>query len=94
MGHKESRHTLHHRGHHRMMRRMARRRRFGGPPAGSVRARMMFEFLQENPECAEKLARYGAARMREDGFTDEEIREHLEHLHDHGLSGEIDGLLS
>lgn len=93
MGHRESRHRLHHRGHHRMMRRMGRRRRFGGPMTGPGRFGMMFEFLQENPECAEKLARYQAARMREDGFTDDEIRDRLEHLHDHGLVGEIDDIL-
>jgi hypothetical protein len=51
---------------------------------------MVSGFLEENPECAEKLARYGVERMREDGFTDDDIRDHFDHLHYHGYGTDID----
>lgn len=51
---------------------------------------MMRGFIDENPECAEKLLRYGVARMREDDFTDEEIRAHFEEMHECGHFENVD----
>ena len=52
-------------------------------------------FLAENPECADKMARYGVAKMRDDGFSDDEIRAHFADLLECGhLDGiDIDDLL-
>lgn len=98
-------HIHKHGGHHHRrtmmkMRRSAkgRGRRAGfGPPFGDPGPRgMIREFFTENPDCAEKMARYGVARMREDGLSDEEIREHVAHMQGRGfLPGlEIDSILS
>ena len=66
-------------------RRYAGRRRSLGPVNG-----LMAGFLEENPDCANELARYGVERMREDGLTDDEIRDHFDHLHEHGFGTGID----
>lgn len=91
MEHKEThRHSKH---HIRMMKRMHRRRRGFGPPRGGLgagRGRMIRGFLAENPDCAEKMARYGVARMKEDGVPTDEIREHLEHMQERGLLPDLD----
>lgn len=50
----------------------------------------MRDFLEDNPGCTKELARYGVARMRDDGMTDEEIRNHLEHVRHHGFAPELD----
>lgn len=95
MRHTES-HTdrRHHRRHMMKMRRMAMRRRggprFGPPFGGPERGGMMRGFLQENPDVAERLARYGAAQLREEGWSDEDIREHLAHMQERGFLAELD----
>ena len=88
MGH--SKHRMHH--HRRWMRHgMRRRGRRFGPPAGGPTGRGFFrDFLEANPECAEQLARYSVARMRDDGMTDDEIRDHLDHVQHHGFAPELD----
>ena len=88
-------------GHHRhkMIRRHAMRRRTeSGPPwrgRGRQRDAMIRGFLDENPECAEKLLRYGIDQMRARDFSDEEIRTHFEEMQQCGQFAEvnIDGLL-
>lgn len=66
-----------------------RGRRFGLP--GGPRGRTLFrDFLTDNPDCAEQLARYSVARMRDEGITDEEIRGHLAHAPHHGFGLELD----
>ena len=83
------------RGHHhhrRMkMRRIAQRRGlrpgFGPGPRGFG---FMHGFLDENPEFADKMLRYGVAQMRAEGHSDEEIRDHLDALHECGHLSEID----
>ena len=57
---------------------------------------MIRSFLDENPECAEKLALHGIERMREEGFSDGQIRDHFDHLHyaEHHDMLDIDDLLA
>jgi len=64
----------------------------GRPPVRRLRGRrrMMRGFFTENPECNDKMVRYGVARMRDEDFTDDEIRAYLEDLHDCGHLGDID----
>ncbi|MEA2000796.1 MAG: hypothetical protein U9N84_02765 [Actinomycetota bacterium] len=90
----------HRRMHHKMkMRHMAGRRGRGrgfGPSFGGLaRGEMMSGFLAENPDCAEKMARYGVKTMLEEGFTRDEVRDHLTHLQEHGFMPDlnIDGIL-
>lgn len=82
-GHR-SRHARH---RMRMMRRMRNGRGGFGPRGGpgAGRGRMIRGFLAENPDCAEKMARYGAAKMKEEGVTTDEIRGHLQHMQERGL---------
>jgi hypothetical protein len=56
---------------------------------------MVHEFLAENPDCAEKFARFAVSNMREMGFEDDEIRDLVEHrTHDDLLSDvDIDSIL-
>jgi hypothetical protein len=51
---------------------------------------MMLGFLAENPDCAERMARYGVTRMKEEGVPAEEIREHLEHMQERGLLPDLE----
>jgi hypothetical protein len=51
---------------------------------------MIGGFLSENPDVAERLARYGAERLRADGWSTDEIREHLEHMRERGHLTDID----
>ena len=89
MGHRGSKHHMHHR---RWMRHSLRRqrRRFGPPGRGPRGGAFLRDFLEDNPECAEQLARYSVARMRDDGMTDEEIRDHLDHAQHHGFGAGLD----
>lgn len=89
MGHDKSKHAIHHR---RWMRHGIRRRgrRFGPPAGPRGRRTLLRDFLADNPECADQLARYGVARMRDDGMTDEEIRDHLDHARHQGFGPELD----
>ena len=82
--------TGHHRGRQmRMRHRMGWRR--GGPEFGRRgRGRMIQEFLADNPDCAEHLARYSVATMLEEGLSPDEIREYLGHAHDHGFMPDMD----
>ncbi len=57
--------------------------RFVGP--GFIR-----DFLRENEECAEQLVRYGVARMRAEGCSDDEIRDHLLHIQEQGFGDDLD----
>ena len=91
----------HRRMHHKMrMRHMAGRRGrgrgFGPQFGGPARGEMMSGFLAENPDCAEKMARYGVKTMLEEGFTRDEIRDHLAHMQDRGFMPDIniDGILN
>lgn len=83
-------------GHHKRMkmRRHAMRRcADAGPPMrgrGRGRGAIIRGFLDENPDIAEKFIRYGIAEMRERDFTDEEIRAHLEEMHECGHMDEFD----
>ena len=89
MGHRSSKHKIRH--HRRWMRHNMRRGRRFGPPVGDPRGRhILRDFLDDNPECAERLARYSVARMRDDGMTDAEIRRHLETAQHHGLASRLD----
>ncbi len=89
MGHEGSGHAKHHR---RWMRHSMRRgaRRFGQPTGGPRGRAVLRDFLEDNPDCAERLTRYGVARMRDDGMTDEDIRDHLDHVRHHGFAPELD----
>ncbi len=51
---------------------------------------MIRGFFAENPDCAEKMARYGVTRMKEEGVPTDEIREHLEHMRERGLLPDLD----
>lgn len=86
--------SRHHKHHIRMMRRMAKRRGrgFGPPPGGpgAGRGRMIRGFFAENPDCAEKMARYGVAKMKEEGVPADEIRDHLDHMQERGLLADLD----
>lgn len=83
-------------GHHRrmMVRRYAMRRGAGSSHPrrgrGWGRGAMMRGFLDENPECAEKMLRYGVAQMRDEDFSDEEIRAHFEEMRECGHFGDVD----
>lgn len=57
---------------------------------------MIHRFLDENPECVEKLALYGIERMREEGYSDNEIRDRFDHFRDaeHLDPLDIDDLLA
>lgn len=75
------------------MHRMARRgrgRRFGHPHGHPMGGGMIRGFLEENPDVVERLARYGATQLRADGWSDDEIREHLERLQERGLLTDVD----
>lgn len=85
----------HSRGHRRRimkMRRMGRGRgpRFGPPFAGPERGAMMRGFFAENPDCADKMATYGVSKMRNDGLSNDEIRDHLSHLQARGFVADLD----
>ncbi len=84
----------HHRRHKMKMRRMSKgrgkRAGFGPPSGASGRGRIIKEFFVENPDCAEKMARYGVRRMREDGLTDDEIRKHVTHMQERGLLPDLE----
>ena len=83
-------------GHHKrmMMRRHAMKRcALAGHPRrsrGWGQGAMMRDFLDENPECAEKMLRYGVARMRDEDFSDEEIRSHFAEMHECGHFADVD----
>jgi hypothetical protein len=47
-------------------------------------------FLDENPECADKMLRHGVSQMRDEGYADDEIRYHFNALNECGHFGEID----
>ncbi|MDX2344278.1 MAG: hypothetical protein QNL12_11360 [Acidimicrobiia bacterium] len=64
--------------------------RFGPPFGGRGRGGMMRDFFTENPDCAEKMARFGVAKMREDGLSDDEIREHMTHMKGRNFLPELD----
>jgi hypothetical protein len=51
---------------------------------------MMLGFLAENPDCAERMARYGVTMMKQEGVPAEEIREHLEHMQERGLLPDLE----
>jgi hypothetical protein len=76
------------------MRRIAkgrgRRAGYGPPFAGPGRGGMIKEFFVENPDCADKMARYGVLRMRQDGFSDDEIREHVTHIQRRGFLPDLE----
>lgn len=52
--------------------------------------RMMGGFMDANPDCADKMLRYGVAQMREEGFSEEEIRDHLDALSECGHVSDAD----
>lgn len=66
--------------------------RFGPPFAsrGHGRGGMMRGFFAENPECADKMARYGVAKMREEGLSDDEIRERVSQMQERGFLADLD----
>lgn len=61
--------------------------RFG--PRGPGRG-MLHGFLRENPDVAERLARYGVTQLRADGHDDADIRDHLAHMKERGLLADLD----
>ncbi len=63
---------------------------FGPPFGGPGRGGIMRGFLAENPDIAERLARYGVAKLREEGWSDEDIREHLDHMKERDLLSDLD----
>jgi hypothetical protein len=81
---------MHHRRHIMKMRRMAMRRGNGPRFGGHGRRGMIQGFLAENPDIAERLARYGADRLRADGWQDDEIRDHFDHMAERGLLSDLD----
>ena len=88
------RHGGRHRRHMMKMRRMATNRgegpRFAPPFGGPGRGGMMRGFFAENPDCADKMARYGVAEMREEGLADDTIRERLTHMQGRGFLPDLD----
>ena len=76
--------------HMRRMRRLATRRGHHPHWAGPERRGMMREFFEENPACAEKLARFGVARLRADGMSDDEIRDHFTAMRARRFLSELD----
>lgn len=87
--------THKHGGHRRRIMKMRRKGRgegprFGPPFAGPGRGAMMRGFFAENPDCADKMARYGVAKMRADGLSDDEIRDHLSHQQERGFVADLD----
>lgn len=74
--------------HHRRMRIRHMAFRCGGPRFG--RRGIMRGFLAENPDCADKMLRYNVAWMRDEGFTEDEIRAHLEDLNEGGYPVDFD----
>lgn len=55
-----------------------------------MRGDLLRSFLEENPDVGERLARYGVAKLRADGWSEDELREHLEHLKERGLLANVD----
>ena len=51
---------------------------------------MILGFLAENPDCAERMARYGVTMMKEEGVMSNEIRGHLEDMKQSGLLPGLD----
>jgi hypothetical protein len=92
MRHHTSKHHLRHARHRsRMMRGGGwRGGRFGPPHKRWGRRAMVHEFLAENPDCAEKLARFGVRKMRQMGFENDEIRDFVEHRHHDDLLSDVD----
>lgn len=64
--------------------------RMGRPFGGRGRGETIQGFFADNPDCAAKMARYTVAMMREEGLEDDEIREHLDHMHSRSFLTEID----
>ena len=62
--------------------------RCGGSRFG--RRGMLRDFLEKNPDCADKVLRHGVAWMRDAGFTEDEIRAHLDELHECGHLEDVD----
>lgn len=78
-----------HEHHH--YRRMRMRRSLALGPRSRMRGfRMMGGFMDANPDCADKMLRYGVAQMREEGFSEEEIRDHLDALSECGHVSDAD----
>lgn len=73
------------------MRRRAMRRGCGpGSGPGGPGRGLLHGFLAENPDVAERLARYGVAQLRAEGYEDDEIREHVARMGERGLLGDLD----
>lgn len=62
----------------------------GGPGRGEMLHGFFQEFFAENPDCADKAARYLVAQMREEGLSDDEIREIHYHKHGRGPLFDLD----
>jgi hypothetical protein len=69
---------------------MAIRRGEGPRFGGHGRRGMIRAFLDENPDVAERLARYSADRLRAEGWSDDEIRDHFDHIRERGLLADLD----
>ena len=72
------------------MRRAAARCGDGPRFGGRGRRGMIRGFLDENPDVAERVARYGADRLRAEGWSDDEIRDHFEHIRECDLLADLD----
>ena len=84
-------HSSRHRRHVvRMGRRAMRRGRGPGFGPSGARRGLLHGFLTENPDVAERLARYGVAQLRAEGYEDDEIRDHIAHMSERGLLGDLD----
>jgi hypothetical protein len=70
-----------------------RRHAGAGPPfrgRGRGPGLLIRGFLDENPDVAERLLRYGVDRMRAADYSDEEIRAHVEEMHGCGHFDDLD----
>lgn len=65
-------------------------RRGGGSRFGSSGRAMLQGFLAENPDVAERFARFGVDQLRDDGWSDSEIREHFDHVKERGMMRDLD----